>query len=228
MTTAVLTIGSLPAKFYHCVNFDAMLTAEPVNWAVKGRGMDPEQGQMPETAVLVNQWSRGDASVGDKLIERLYQDLSQIAGARIRGERNSSLSTNDLINEAIVRLMKSGPIEVESRAHFIALSSRLMRNILVDHVRQKNSARRQHIRVELRTNIEGHARLDLIELNAALLRLGAIDKQYLDLVEMRYFGGMTVPDIALVTGQSLSMVERKWQVARAWLLEAMKVKIDGA
>jgi RNA polymerase sigma factor (TIGR02999 family) len=182
-----------------------------------------------DTSLLLAQWRENDSASGNELIKRLYPELAQIAAARLRGEKNSSLSTSDLINEVVLRLIKADRLEIADRVHFIALSSRLMRNILVDHVREKNSSKRQHIKVELCTRIEGgNERFDLANLNAALIRLGAIDKQYLDLVEMRYFGGMTVTDIAAVTGMSEPTVHRRWQVARVWLLDALTERIEDA
>ena len=184
---------------------------------------------LEDTSLLLAQWRENDGASGNELIKRLYPELAQIAAARLRGEHNSSLSTSDLINEVVLRLIKADRLDIADRIHFIALSSRLMRNILVDHVREKNASKRRHIKVELCTRIEGgEERFDLADLNAALIRLGAIDKQYLELVEMRYFGGMTVADIAAVTGLSEPTVHRRWQVARAWLLDALTDKIEGA
>ena len=180
------------------------------------------------TELLLAQWRGGEGDTGDALIKRLYPQLAQIAAARLRGERNSSLSTNDLINEAVTRLIRAQRLDIADRVHFIALASRLMRNILVDHVREKNASKRRHIKVELCTRVEGDERFDLADLNAALIRLGAIDKTYLDLVEMRYFGGMTIADIAVVTGLSEPTLNRRWQVARAWLLDALSHRIEDA
>lgn len=101
-----------------------------------------------------------------------------------------------------------------------------MRHILVDHARQKASAKRSHVQVELRTEIDGDQRLDLIELETALLRLGAIDERLTELVEMRYFGGMSIADIAVATGMSEMTVKRRWQTARAWLTDALAHPID--
>src|SRR3546814_4343624 len=99
----------------------------------------------------------------------------------------------------------------------------MMRHILVDHARARGSSMRRHQKVELNTNIDdGHHRIDLNILDAALLRLRALDEQLMELVEMRYFGGMTTADIAEVIGVSEPTVKRRWQVARAWLAEDRK------
>jgi RNA polymerase sigma factor (TIGR02999 family) len=174
-----------------------------------------------ETRLLFCNWRDGSTDARDALIQRLYPDLAQIAAARLRRERASSLSTGDLINQAVLRLVRTDEIALSDRAHFVALASRLMRNILVDHARAKSSARRDHVRVELTTNVAGARRVDLETLESALIRLRALDPQLMELVEMRYFGGMTTADVATVMGVSEPTVKRRWQVARAWLADAM-------
>jgi RNA polymerase sigma factor (TIGR02999 family) len=180
----------------------------------------------PNTQVLLTRWRRGESEARDRLIARLHPELTQIAAARIRGERNSSLSTGDLINDAVLRLMHTDGRSLGDRAHFIALASRMMRHILVDHARQKAAAKRNHFKVELCTNIDGAQRFDLTSLDSALIRLGVIDPQLMELVEMRYFGGMTIMDIVEVTGLTEPTVKRRWQAARAWLTDALSRPLD--
>jgi RNA polymerase sigma factor (TIGR02999 family) len=175
-----------------------------------------------QTGVLLVQWRGGEAGARDLLIGRLYPELEQLAAARLRRERDSSLSTGDLINDTILRLIQIDRISLEDRAHLIALASRVMRHILVDHARLKASGKRRHVKVELRTQVDGGQRLDLISLEHALMRLKAVDESLAGLVEMRYFGGMTTADIAVVLDVSEITVKRRWQVARAWLTDAMK------
>lgn len=180
----------------------------------------------PQTRILMGRWRDGEPDARDQLISRLYPELSQIAAARLRREYNSSLSTGDLINDAVLRLMQVERIEGDNRAHLIALASRLMRNILVDHARLKATDKRKHHKVELTTQVEGGQRLDLKSLESALIRLKAIDEGLMELVEMRYFGGMTVEDIAEVTGLSEATVKRRWLAARAWLTDALMHPVD--
>jgi RNA polymerase sigma factor (TIGR02999 family) len=182
----------------------------------------------PITNALLARWQSGEGDARDRLIERLHPELAQIAAARLRGERNSSLSTHDLINDAVLRLVQIERMKLADRAHFMALASRLMRHILVDHARAKGSAKRAHVKVALCTNVDGGQRFDLISLESALIRLGAIDPQLAELVEMRYFGGMSVADVALVAGLSEPTVKRRWQAARAWLADALANPIDDA
>ena len=179
-----------------------------------------------ETQRLLHEWQAGQATARDRLIARLHPALSEIAAARLRRERDSSLSTGDLINDVVIRLIGIDNSSLSDRAHFMALASRIMRNILVDHARNKHSAKCEHQKVELNTNIDGGRRFDLNSLDSALIRLGAIDSELAGLVEMRYFGGMTVGDISTVMGASEATVKRRWAVARAWLADALMRPID--
>jgi RNA polymerase sigma factor (TIGR02999 family) len=179
-----------------------------------------------DTCLLLARWQAGESQTLDRLIAKLYPELAQIAAARLRGEKDSSLSTGDLINDAVIRLMEIEGVSLTNRAHFIALASRLMRNILVDRARMRSTAKRQHIKIELCTAVDGARRIDLCVLESALVRLGAIDERLTELVEMRYFGGMTVADISVVTGWSEPTVKRRWQTARAWLTDALTHPIE--
>lgn len=174
-----------------------------------------------ETSLLLAAWHEGESNARDRLIARLYPELALIAAARLRSERSSSLSTGDLINDAVLRLMEIEQISLSDRAHFIALASRVMRRILVDRARLRSTDKRRHVRIELCTQIDGGRRIDLCELDSALIRLGALDEQLAELVEMRYFGGMTVAEVGVVMGLSEASVKRRWQTARAWLTDVL-------
>ena len=174
-----------------------------------------------QTQVLVQRWRAGEDAARDALIARLLPELSRIAAARLRREANSSLSTGDLINEAVMRLIQHEGLALADRQHLVALSSRLMRHVLIDHARAKASGKRQHQRVELNTRIDGEQQFDLIALESALIRLGAIDAELVAIVEMRYFGGMTLAEVGAVIGVSEATAKRRWFAARAWLADAL-------
>lgn len=180
----------------------------------------------PVTISLLRDWRSGETSARDRLIGRLHPELSQIAAARLRREDGASLSTGDLVNDAVLRLLQIEGMTIADRAHFVALASRLMRNILVDHARSKASEKRRHVKVELCTAIDGGRRIDLNQLESALIRLKAIEPSLTDMVEMRYFGGMTIADVAEVTGLSEPTVKRRWRVAQAWLTDALANPIE--
>ena len=175
-----------------------------------------------KTEILLRRWQDGSLDARDELVKRLHPELIEIAAARLRRERDTSLSTGDLINQVVLRIIRTEGLALTDRAHFVALSSRMMRHILVDHARAKASSKRGHVKVELCTAVDGGQRVDLISLETALIRLKAIDAQLMELVEMRYFGGMTITDISVVLGVSEPTVKRRWQVARAWLADAME------
>ena len=177
--------------------------------------------------VLLERWRSGDHGARDALVAQLYPELKQIASAQMRRERDASFSSGDLVNDAVLKLVRLGRISMADRAHVLALSSRLMRNILVDHARGKGTEKRWHHKVVLNPDIDSEMRIDLISLESALLRLGAIDAELAELVEMRYFGGMAIGDIAQVTKQSEATVKRRWRSARAWLMDALEHPIDG-
>lgn len=172
---------------------------------------------------LLSAWRSGDTTARDDLFTLLYSELRQVSAALLRSECNSSLSTGDLVNEATLRLIRLEQIDWVDKSHFLALSARAMRRILIDHARKKKSDKRFHHKVTLVTRVEGvEQRLDIEVLEKALIRLTVIDADMANIVELRYFGGMSVQEIAEVVGTSQSTIKRQWRVARAWLLDAMK------
>lgn len=175
---------------------------------------------------LLARWRAGDGAARDMLIAALHDELSQIASHRLRRERGGSLMTGDLVNDAVIQLIRVDQAQLTGHAHFVALASRVMRNVLIDHARSKATDKRRHHKVELNTAVDGGQRFDLIALDSALIRLGAIDARLMELVEMRYFGGMTLCDCAEVMGISEATAKRRWQTARAWLTDALTHPID--
>ena len=175
-----------------------------------------------EVRVLLAAWRAGDLPARDRLFEMLYSELKLAAAAMLRGERNVSLSISDLVHETILKLIVLEQIDWQDRAHFMALTSVMMRRALIEHVRAKGRNKRQHQKVELKTNLPDVANADLEEVNEALDQLARIDRERAEIVEMRYFGGMEIADIAVVLKLSESTVKRRWQAARLWLYEALQ------
>lgn len=174
-----------------------------------------------DAGTLLRAWRDGDQAARDALFTLFYPELRQAAAAMVRREPGLSMSTGDLIHEAVARLIALKRIEWQDRAHFMALSATMMRRALVDHARSRKRLKREHEKVELTTRIADEPDIELEELNAALNRLVTIDPERAEIVEMRYFGGMEIADIAQVLGISESTVKRRWNGARVWLLEAM-------
>lgn len=173
---------------------------------------------------LLTRSREGDEDARARLDEAVYAELFAIASGLLRREaRPISLLTSDLVNEAAMRLLQSADALPEDRAHFLALSARVMRNILVDAARRRAAEKRRKITVTLHADVQGAQEnpMELIALETALIRLKAIDAERAEIVVMRYYGGMTTEEIALVLGVSDSTVKRSWRAACAWLKEAM-------
>lgn len=181
-----------------------------------------ERAGNDEVRALLAAWRRGDLPARDRLFQILYAELTRTAAAMLRGERNVSLSIGDLVHETILKLIQLDQIDWQDRAHFMALTSVMMRRALVEHVRAKRRGKRDHHKVELMTNIADAGNADLDEINDALNALARIDRERAEIVEMRYFGGMEIADIAVVLKLSESTVKRRWQAARLWLYEALQ------
>lgn len=175
-----------------------------------------------QTATLLHAWRAGDGDARERLFDLFYPWLRQAAGALLRNERAVSLSSGDLVQETVLRLIQLKRIDWEDSAHFMALASMFMRRVLIEHVRAKQANKRDHWRIELTTRFEPERPLDLRKLDHALIRLSAIDPEKAEIVEMRYFGGMTIADIAKVLDVSEPTVKRRWAATRLWLMDAIE------
>lgn len=167
-----------------------------------------------------------DSTSPEFLVTLLYRELRRTAAAHLRRERpNHTLQPTALVNEAYLRLAAQGGADWSDRAHFLAASSHLMREILVDHARSRNRDKRgggQRL-VSLDDAVEpGVApEVDLLSLDAALETLERVDPRQRRLVELRYFGGLTIEETAAVLGSSPATVKRDWRAAKAWLHRAL-------
>ena len=170
---------------------------------------------------LIGEWQAGNEDSRDRLVTLFYPWLRRAAAGLLSDRAEISLSTGDLVHETAIRLFNADGGEWKDRAHFLAVASKAMRHVLIDHIRAKHANKRRHERVTLLTEMGNPQRIELSDLNHAMLRLAAIDPAKSDLVEMRYFGGMSIKDIAEVTGLSERTVKRRWRVTRAWLSRAL-------
>jgi len=173
---------------------------------------------------LLHDWRDGDEHSRDRLFEKLYIELRKLSSSILRGEGYISLSTGDLVNEAVIRLVGLKYISWQDKAHFMALASRMMRRVLVEHARKKNANKREHKKVTLLTNNVGAniERMDSQLIEHALIRLQIIDKERAEIVEMRYYGGLSLKEIGEVTGKSPSTIKRNWHVSRTWIAQAIE------
>jgi RNA polymerase sigma factor (TIGR02999 family) len=184
-----------------------------------------QQHSQPVTELLLR-WRAGDQEALEALVPLVYKELRDIARHHLRGERpGHTLQSAALVHEVYLRLLDQRPFDTENRAHFLAVASRLMRQILVDYARSHGAAKRgADRRVELDTSLVfPQARTaDVVALDDALNDLTSMDEQQGRIVELRFFGGLATEEIALVLGISPSTVKRDWNVAKAWLTRQMK------
>ncbi len=171
---------------------------------------------------LLLRWSDGDSSAREKLMPLVYNELRRLARKYLRHERaNHTLQPTALVNEAYLRLVDQHSVLWQNRAQFFGLAAKLMRNILVDHARSREAAKRggQHysLSVSELDRVSKSSEVDLVVLHEALERLAAYDNQKSRIVELRFFGGLTIEETAEVLDISHATVERDWKMARAWL-----------
>jgi RNA polymerase sigma factor (TIGR02999 family) len=176
---------------------------------------------------LLQAWSRGDESALEKLVPLVYGELHLRARRAMARERDPhSLQTTALIHEAYLRLVGSSPVDWESRGHFFAIAARLMRRILVDRARARRSQKRggaaRPVSFDEELVVAGSPARDLVSLDDALTALAAEDERKAKVVEMRFFGGLSVEETAVVLGVSPQTVLRDWRLSKTWLLREMK------
>ena len=175
-----------------------------------------------ELTQLLVDWRRGDSAALDKLMPLVYQELRRIARRYMRAERaGHSLQSAALVNEAYLRLIDIKRIDWQNRAHFFAMAAQLMRRTLVDHARSRNYAKRggaqQKLSLSEADRLAGKPDVELVALDDALKTLEAMNERQSRIIELQYFGGLTIKETAEVLGVSHTTVERDGIVAKAWL-----------
>jgi RNA polymerase sigma factor (TIGR02999 family) len=171
---------------------------------------------------LLHAWGRGDLQARDVLVPVVYRELRRRAGAYLRRERSDhTLQPTALVHEAYLRLMAQDRVAWQNRAHFFAIAAQMMRRILIDHAREHQAAKRPgaNLKVLLDDGI-GAAQpraCELIMVDEALIELTRIDPRQGQIVELKYFGGLSEQEVAAVLSVSRATVTREWQTARAWL-----------
>jgi RNA polymerase sigma-70 factor, ECF subfamily len=191
----------------------------------------PGQPAVGEVSSLLRAWGDGDSGALEKLTPIVYEELRRLARRHMQGERpGHSLQTTALVNEAYTRLVDYKRMQWQNRAHFFAVSSQLMRRILVDHARRHNLKRgggMQHVSLEQVAVVVAHEDTDLVALDDAMNALARIDSRKAQVVEMRFFGGLSIEEIAEVLKVSAVTVKRDWRTARTWLYRELSTHAPG-
>jgi RNA polymerase sigma factor (TIGR02999 family) len=198
-----------------------------------------QEQEAGEITRLLKRWTEGDASAIDTLWPLVYEDLRRLARRQLASERGDhTLQRTALVNEAFIRLSGQRSVEWLNREQFLSLAAKIMRRVLVDYARKRDAVRRgdgaAHLSLHdtqaafeveelqaIATFDDG--RVDMVAIDAALLRLEQIDASQSHIVELRYFGGLTLEQTADVIGISLASVKREWTMARAWLRRELTV-----
>lgn len=179
---------------------------------------------------LLGRWNRGEPDALGAIIPVVYAELRELARRALRRERRDhTLQPTALVHEAFVRLVPQQDKDWQNRDHFFAVCASLMRQVLVDHARRRRAAKRGSGEVRM-TLEEADGRLpsstppdvELLALDGVLTELARIDERRARVVEMRYFAGMAIPEIALVLGRAEWDVKKDWQLARAWLARRLR------
>ena len=177
------------------------------------------------THLLVN-WRNGNEAALEALVPLVYNELRRVARHYLQGERpGHTLPSTALVHEAYMRLVDQGPFELKNRAHFFAVASQLMRQILVDYGRSRRAAKRGGgctLALDENAALPNSKQVNLLELDAALDRLGRIAPRQSHIVELRFFGGLSIEETAQIVDASPATVKREWTTARAWLHRELK------
>ena len=186
--------------------------------------MLPQQSSESVTELL-KKWKAGDQDALHALVPLVYGELRRLAHLYLRNERRDhTLQSAALVHEAYLRLVRQGPGQLENRPHFIAISAQLMRQILVEYARSRRTAKRDggyKLTLEDAIPLLKGQSADLIALDDALKGLATLDPQQSQIVELRFFGGLSIEETSQVLGISPATVKRHWATARAWLHREM-------
>jgi RNA polymerase sigma factor (TIGR02999 family) len=178
-----------------------------------------------QVSELLLHWGNGDRKALEAILPLVYNELRRLARSNLRRQRpNHTLQTTALVHEAYLRLAGEKSLRAENRAHFLGIAAQLMRWILVDYERNRRAAKRGAglTRLTLHESIASPQRdVDLLALDEALDRLAKLDSQQSQIIELRYFGGLSIEDTSEFLGISTATVKRSWASARAWLLREM-------
>jgi RNA polymerase sigma-70 factor, ECF subfamily len=191
-----------------------------------GRYNRPTQDSVDDITTLLVAWGRGDEAALEQLIPLVHRELHQIAQRCLKAERpGHTLQPTALVNEAYLRLVGVRRMSWKNRTHFLAMSARMMRRVLVDFARSRQYQKRgggvMRVSLDEAHGVSTDRGQDLVALDEALSTLSAIDERKARVIEMRFFGGLTAEETAEVLDVSRETVLRDWRLARAWLMHEL-------
>ena len=180
---------------------------------------EPEPG---DVTLLLQAWSQGDRDALDELIPVVYNEIHRLAHSCLRREGpGKRLQTTELVNEAYVQLSQQRRVRWQSRSHFFGIAAQIMRRILTEQARRRKAVKRgsgvDPVPLELTPNLPSTPKVDIAHLDEALERLTLLDARQGQLVELRFFGGLSIEETAEVLNLSTATIKREWSSARAWL-----------
>ena len=175
-----------------------------------------------DITLLIRASASGDPDDAQRLMHAIYEDLKRLAASQLRGERSShTLHPTALVNEAYLRLVNQRSAQWTDRLHFFSIAARIIRRVLIDHARERGALKRggaqRPISIDQIEVASPERDVDLLALDEALSELHAISERQATIVELRFFGGLTIPEIATALSMGARSVDREWQAARAWL-----------
>ena len=178
-----------------------------------------------EVTELLRHWTQGDEKALEELVPLVYKELRRLAHYHLQSERpDHTLQSTALVHEAYLRLAGNKQLDFQNRSHFIAVASRLMRQVLVDYARERRAGKRDggcRIAFDYLEALPVHGDAELLALDDALNDLSRVDERQGKIVEMKFFGGLSAPEISEVMGLSRATVDRDWATARVWLHRQM-------
>jgi RNA polymerase sigma factor (TIGR02999 family) len=188
-------------------------------------------GSVSEVTELLQQWSNGRTEALDRLLPLIHAELRQLAASYMRRERpDHTLQATALVNEAFLKLVDQRAVRWQNRAHFFGIAAQAMRRILVDHARAHASHKRgsgqRPVPLEEAAEAGQMTSTDLLALDEALTRLASLDPRQSRIVELRFFGGLTMDETAEALQISPATVGREWTVARAWLYSELRGQVE--
>lgn len=192
--------------------------------------MEPDAAQPPDVTALLIAWSNGDEQARDQLLPLVYDELREIAHRYLsRERRDHTLQTTALVHEAYLRLIDRRAVQWQNRAHFFGVAAQLMRRILIDYARSHQTAKRGQGAVKLSlddaVNVADERAGVLLAVDEALDRLAQFDQTKSRVVELKFFGGLTVEETAEALGLSVPTIVRQWRLAKAWLYQELSKEV---